>query len=175
MSISDLYDAHAPRLVAFFSRRLIGEDLEMARDLAGDVWLKVAGRLAVGDDIGPGLLYHMARHRLIDHYRSRRPAAALADGHAAPDAIDGLADAADVRAALAALDPRSRAIVLSRFWLGLDRDETAARLGMTMIAAKSAQQRALAALRAALATSTPTATTEPAQCTRRSTRQSRSW
>lgn len=151
-NVDELFQAHAPRLIAFFARRLNG-DMETARDLAGDVWLKVARRLAAGDEVPrPGLLYHIARANLTDYWRAqqRRATQALIGDEPAPDPIEGLAELADVRAALGRLDARARAILMSRFWLGLDRDETAARLGTTTIAAKSAQQRALAVLRRAL-------------------------
>ncbi|MBW8481749.1 SigE family RNA polymerase sigma factor [Actinomadura parmotrematis] len=70
-----------------------------------------------------------------------------------PDAAGRAADpdaALDLRAALAALGPRQRAVVVLRFYCDLSVEQTARELGCTPGTVKSQSSRALAALRARL-------------------------
>jgi RNA polymerase sigma-70 factor (sigma-E family) len=78
-------------------------------------------------------------------WRRERPMAfPLADGPAPSEQPE---DRLAVRAALAELPPRRRAVLVLRFYEGLSVEETAAAMGTTPGTVKSQTNRALAALR----------------------------
>lgn len=64
-----------------------------------------------------------------------------------PDALRHVDDRSALVAALQALAPRQRAVVVLRYWLDLSEMETAAALGCSAGTVKSQASRALAALR----------------------------
>lgn len=64
-----------------------------------------------------------------------------------PDALRHVDDRSALVAALQALAPRQRAVVVLRYWLDLSETETAAALGCSAGTVKSQASRALAALR----------------------------
>ncbi|MEW2486373.1 SigE family RNA polymerase sigma factor [Streptomyces sp. NPDC048411] len=84
----------------------------------------------------------------VDHTRRRwrreHPTAALPD-HAGPGTDPALG--LQVRAALAALPPRQRAVVVLRYWADLDIAATAKAMGCTAGTVKSHTARALVRLR----------------------------
>jgi len=92
----------------------------------------------------------------IDHTRRRwrreDPTSALPD-RAGPVADPSLG--LQVRAALAALPPRQRAVVVLRFWADLDIKATAKALGCTVGTVKTHSARALSRLRELLGESDP--------------------
>jgi RNA polymerase sigma-70 factor (sigma-E family) len=81
------------------------------------------------------------RLRVPERLTDRLPEQATPDPSAAPD--DRLA----LMAALRALGPRQRAVVVLRYWAGLSEAEVAATLGCSVGTVKSQASRALAALR----------------------------
>lgn len=102
-------------------------------------------------------LYRLAVNVCLERLRRERRRRALGNGNGtgpprsvpvAPAAADG--PAADVRAALAALDPTYRACVLLRDVQGLSYQEIAAALGLPVGTVRSRIARGREALRAAL-------------------------
>jgi RNA polymerase sigma-70 factor, ECF subfamily len=148
-----LFRAYQPRLLRF----LRALEPAAADDLAGDVWLAVAGGLRgfSGDEIGfRGWLFAIARHRLADHRRraARRPQLALpADqlaGRAsaddpAGDAVEGLAAQAAIDRIVSALPGEQAEVVLLRVVAGLPVDEVAELTGRSAGSVRVIQHRAL--------------------------------
>ncbi len=67
-ALTEIYRAYQPRLLRYLSAQEPG----MADDLAADVWLAVARGLGRfnGDEAGfRGLIFTLARHRVIEHRR----------------------------------------------------------------------------------------------------------
>jgi RNA polymerase sigma-70 factor (sigma-E family) len=92
-----------------------------------------------------------ARRVLLNEFlgrrrRRERPVDTVPDR---PDPAGGSPDdRLDLSAALRAVPPRQRAVVVLRYWEGLSVDQTAAVLGVTPGTVKSQSARGLAALRA---------------------------
>ena len=137
--------------------RLVGSlslycgDRHLAEDLAQEAlaraiqhWDRV-GKMAAPEAWAFRTAFNLARssfrHRAVEHrYRLRlRPVEAL------PDATDAVA----VRAAVHALPERQRAVIVARFYLGLDVAETGRVLGCREGTVKAHTSKALANLRAA--------------------------
>jgi RNA polymerase sigma-70 factor (sigma-E family) len=130
----DLLQAALERLLR--SRHRVESDLEgylrrILYNLAADGWRRRE--------------VSIRRMRLI-----RRPDAAAVQGTDRPDAADPMA-AVDLHDALvrllAQLPPRQRTVIVLRYWLQLSEAETAAALGCSPGAVKSAASRGLARLR----------------------------
>ena len=141
----------APQLRRYIARRVPADDVD---DVLQDVALSALLGLDRYEDRGHAMtawLYRIAHSRIIDRLRqdARRPTCELWD-MAAPDfagAVDDRADAAWLWPAVDALPPNQRAVLRARYELGLGLHETAAALGLTAGAVKSAQHRGLAGLR----------------------------
>jgi RNA polymerase sigma-70 factor (ECF subfamily) len=158
-----LFRAYHPRLLRF----LRALEPRVADDLAGDVWLAVAGAIGrfEGGEAGfRAWLFAIARNRLADHRRraARRaqlvpldddpaarddPAATALDQLSAQDAIDRL---------VAELSPDQTEVVLLRVVGGLSADEVAALTGRSPGSVRVIQHRALKRLARSLP---PTAVT----------------
>lgn len=82
------------------------------------------------------------KRRVIEHLTSQVPDAGRVDRPA-----DEHGDRPALMAALAALGPRQRAVVVLRYWLDLTEAETAAALGCSVGTVKSQASRALVRLR----------------------------
>ncbi len=97
-------------------------------------------------------LYGIARNAALDELRRRRRGARLAGEIPDPeptgdgDEID-LARRADVRAALAALEPRDRELIALKFYAGLNNPEIARVLGISASNAGTRLNRAVNRLR----------------------------
>ena len=106
------------------------------------------GRVGHFDNPG-GWVYRVALNwSLSVLHRRRRPPRFVHERD--PQDIDALAEP-DVLAALGELDPRQRAVVVCRFYLGLSEAETASALGIRPGTAKSRLHRALRHLNVRLA------------------------
>ncbi|MFH9244691.1 RNA polymerase sigma factor [Streptomyces lydicus] len=72
--LATFYSLYADQIRLVVARSLRPEDRHQADDIAQDVWLTAWQYLLRGNDIrNPrALLSQMARHRVVDHYRSAR-------------------------------------------------------------------------------------------------------
>jgi RNA polymerase sigma-70 factor (ECF subfamily) len=150
-----VYGRHAPAVYRFLARRT-GRDA--AEDLLGEVFVAaVAARVRVQPHAsGSALpwLYGIATNVVRQHLRRSAPHA-LADHDAVDwDAVDDRLDAAarrqELRAALRALSPGERELLLLVAWEGLTPTEAAQVLGLTPVAARSRLHRARSRAQAAL-------------------------
>ena len=170
-----LYDRHSARVWRYILRST--GDAAAADDLAQEVWFSVAreaGQYAPRAS-APGLplarfttwLFTLARHRVIDHLRARRPQASLdapvgegddtlADTLAAPSGfgplrrIETRQQAAQLLAALAELPPEQREAFLLQAEAEMSVSDIAVATGVGFETAKSRLRYARAALRRAL-------------------------
>ena len=172
-----LYDRHSARVWRYILRST--GDAAAADDLAQEVWFSVAreaGRYAPRAS-APDLplarfttwLFTLARHRVIDHLRARRPQASLdaplgegddtlADTLAAPSGfgplrrIETRQQAAQLLAALDALPPEQREAFLLQAEADMSVADIASTTGVPFETARSRLRYARAALRRTLET-----------------------
>ena len=166
-----LYDRHSARVWRYILRST--GDAAAADELAQEVWFSVAreaGRYAPRAS-APDLplarfttwLFTLARHRVIDHLRARRPQASLDaplgegdDTLAAPSGfgplrrIETRQQAAQLLAALAELPPEQREAFLLQAEAEMSVSDIAVATGVGVETAKSRLRYARAALRRAL-------------------------
>lgn len=138
---------HEP-LLAFFRARVHNE--AVAEDLLQEVFLRIhthAGTLRAQEKLD-SWIYQIARHRVIDYYRRKRPEVPLeAVDHETlleemPEEDMQAQLAPSVAAMLQALpEPYREALVLTEYH-GLSQRELADRLGLSFSGAKSRVQRA---------------------------------
>lgn len=149
MTDTDLETAWAPvaaDLRAFVQRRVA--DPHAAEDIVQDVFVKLARQLAAGPLVGPvpAWLFRVARNAIVDHYRARRPEAAIPTDLAA-DAPSPTADAdakplfASFRRFLHSLPAEQREALLLTEYEGLTQKALADRLGVAVSTVKSRVQR----------------------------------
>jgi RNA polymerase sigma-70 factor (ECF subfamily) len=162
-----LYRRHESRIYRFLCRRL--GDREAANDLMQEVWFSVARQAARYEPRArfTTWLYTLARHRVIDAWRSRRPVESLdeADGDGEPLAArlpgdareqperraEAAASAEQIVAALAHLPDEQREAFLLRAEAELSVEEIAEVTGTNFETAKSRLRYARGRLRALLA------------------------
>lgn len=145
---SDLYRQHAPwaMRVAYL---LTGEE-QAAQDLVHDAFVKILGRprsLSRIDDFKPFLRTTLANlsHSRLRRLRLERGQHHTAEVMASPD--EQMAEKDRTRRALQLLPPRQRTAVVLRYFEGLNEQETADAMGITVPAAKSLVQRGMRTLR----------------------------
>ena len=162
------HDAFAALVGASIARldaaaRLILRDPELARDAVQEAYFKAWRDLpALRDpDRFDAWTYRLTVNACLDVFRRRRrrpveveltPLIAPAIG----DASGEQADRDQLDGALRALEPEWRAIVVLYYYLGMPLPDVAESLGIPLGTAKSRLHRALAALRAVMATESPT-------------------
>ncbi|GAA2547488.1 RNA polymerase sigma factor [Pseudonocardia hydrocarbonoxydans] len=125
-----------------------------APDLLGEVWVRAFAARSTFDP-ARGWLFGVARHVLLAHWRAVRPAPApFPTELAAPDewpAVDerltAAAAAPRLRAALAALAPVERELLLLVTWEQLTPQEAATAVGIPRGTARSRLHRARLAMR----------------------------
>jgi RNA polymerase sigma-70 factor (ECF subfamily) len=148
-----LWREYNPRLLRYLGHHAPQE----ADDLAADAWLAASRRLSAfaGDERGfRAWLFTIARHELVDHWRStgRRPSTPLPPA-SMPDRQNGtdlegdvmaIEDAtAAVKAITAALSPDQADVILLRVLGDLTVEEVAALLGRRPGTVRVLQHRAL--------------------------------
>lgn len=140
-------DAMLRTAVLLAPGREAGEDLlQEALERLLRKWHTVDGDLE-------GYLRRIMYNRAVDRWRARarRPEVL---GHPVEAAVADHASRLDLRLALVAalelLTPRQRAAVVARYWEQLTEEETAAALGCSVSAVKSAAARGLKTLRGAI-------------------------
>ncbi len=141
------YALHEP-LRAFLRKRV--REAETVEDLLQEVFLRIhthAGTLREGEKL-ESWIYQIARHRVIDYYRSQKPAISLEEVD--QDTFLEELPEEDVQAELApsvaamvnALpEPYREALYLTEYQ-GLSQRDLASRLGLSFSGAKSRVQRA---------------------------------
>ena len=154
-----IYDETLPRVYGYLHVRL-GGDSSTAEDLTQETYLSLARQLRQGrtpPEILPWLI-HVARNKLIDHYRKaerhRQRFTPWVDESALPadpgTPLSRVHDQDQIRAALAALPPSQR-LAIALFYLDdLPLNQIADHLGKTPSAVESLLARGRAGLRAAL-------------------------
>lgn len=147
-------DDHYGELLAFVRRR-VGPDAD-PEDVVQDVYAAAAAALARSGDVStPTLawLYTVARRRLVDRLRRRRPdvVSLQAVGELqAPRLEYGREVARALHAALAALPEGHRHVIVLRLLEGRSFADVAARLGVSEEACRMRFMRALERMRRAL-------------------------
>lgn len=130
--IRDLVDAWEGRLTAY-ARRLLGGDLERARDVVQDTFLRLwqADRSAVEEHL-PAWLYRVCRNRAIDVQRKDgrmvRTDGTMLAAEVASERREGVMDAeagGALLSAVAGLPPRQQEAVRLRFQGGLSYEDIA--------------------------------------------------
>ncbi len=166
-ALAALYERHAEALVNVAWR--VAGDWSAAQDVVQDVFINLTARIASfrGESSLSSWLYRITVNGAIDRkrYENRRPAARLGavpddllegarspSGQRAdaPEPVETSPDAPRVRAALAALSPKLRAIAVLRYIEGLSYDQLAEVLDLSLGTVKSRLNRAHTALAKAL-------------------------
>jgi RNA polymerase sigma-70 factor (ECF subfamily) len=152
----ELYACHGTALMRL-ALHLTRGDRHRAEDLMQEV---IARAWCRRDSIRHGevraWLAVTARHLAVDWHRRQVHSAAREQANAqslltADDLADQVTSAVIARAAVAALPPHHRAVIICLYWAGCTTGETAAALGIPAGTVKSRAFHALAALRASLA------------------------
>lgn len=162
-ALGALYERHAAAVLNVAWR--VSGDWAAAQDVTQDVFLTLPQRVGTfrGDASLSSWLYRIAINRAIDAKRrdSRRPAARLGgvpdealegartplgERRAPPEPPETTPTERVVRAALAALSPKLRAIAVLRYVEGLSYEQLAEVLGCSIGTVKSRLNRAHAAL-----------------------------
>ena len=156
-AFADLLRRHGQAIHAYLSRRT---DRDAADDLLGEVWLRAYAARRTYDQRWPDArpwLYGIARNVLREHWRRRR-GVDLFDGGGIEDPwpevdarLDAAARLAELRRALAALQPGDREVLLLVTWEGLAPAEAAIALGIRPGTARSRLFRARTLMRQSLA------------------------
>lgn len=155
-------DGHYDDLTAFLAARgdamlrtavLLAPGREAGEDLLQEALERLLRKWHTVDGDLEGYLRRIMYNRAVDRWRARarRPEVL---GHPVEAAVADHASRLDLRLALVAalelLTPRQRAAVVARYWEQLTEEETAAALGCSVSAVKSAAARGLKTLRGAI-------------------------
>lgn len=153
-----LYDEALPVIYGYFLRRC-GGIATVAEDLTQETFVAAVKQLKKGAEVETPLpwLYGIARHTLIDHYRSRlRESDRLLpwndDAESTPDAHDpfaGVIERDQARAAFDALPPAQRIVLALRYLDGLSLAQIAEAIGKSEHAAESLLARGRTAFKRA--------------------------
>lgn len=153
-AITTIYEHYSTSIFRYIYYRV--GDVEQARDLQADVFLRMIEGLERYEDRGWSIgawLYRIAHDRTIDQLRrsQRRNLQSLNESH---EAVDGPEWASELRSehsalrqAMNRLGEDQRRVLLLRFVYELSLQDTANQLGRTVGAVKSMQHRALDNLR----------------------------
>ncbi|MFD2754014.1 sigma-70 family RNA polymerase sigma factor [Comamonas terrae] len=165
-AFEQLYGRHSLRLWRYFFRNTA--DAALADDLSQDLWFAVADSAARYEVRSrfTTWLFTMAHHRLVDHWRRRRPTLSLsgdseearsladslfaASGFEPQHCLDRQLTARALLQALAGLPPQQRECFLLQVEADMSLAEIAAATGVAEETAKSRLRYARAKLRAAL-------------------------
>lgn len=149
-NVEQIWNEFSVKLGQFIRARV--SDPATADDIRQDVFLKIQRRLDALEDPAKleGWIYLIARHAIIDHYRTRKetvevPEALPVDPEPNDPEIDGL-KAAFRRMVHSLPEPYRDAVVLADLE-GLTQQQVAERLGLSLSGAKSRVQRGRALLR----------------------------
>lgn len=162
---SELYAAHAGRLVVWLRSMPSGDAACTPEDMAADAWLTAASSLAkftgTGDDFA-GWLFSIARNVANNRRRTHARRATSPHSTTVSDGVDwgstnddsSHANGQDTtRRLLAHLSRREAEVIACIDVVGLDATATSQALGMSVTAVRVARHRGLKRLRAVLAES----------------------
>jgi RNA polymerase sigma-70 factor (ECF subfamily) len=162
-ALAEIYDLFSPALYRYAMRLL--NDAPLAEDCVTETFSRLLS--ALNGDTGPreylkAWLYRVAHNWITDHYRANGASGIVTvplgevDGDDDPiadpapgpldETMNALADER-VRAALLALTPDQRQVVVLKYYEDMSNEEVAAVVGKPVSAVKSLQHRALASLR----------------------------
>ena len=155
-----LYDHYVPPIYRFIYMKVSGK--EEAEDLTHEVFLSAWQNLKRYRPRGfpfSSWLYQIARNKVIDHYRLKKPALPIeevdvefaAAGKNLDDVIDTEIHFKKVRRALRSLTPDQQDVILMKFMEELSHREIAAALMKSEGAVRIIQYRALSELKKILA------------------------
>jgi RNA polymerase sigma-70 factor (ECF subfamily) len=154
-ALADIYDAYAPRVRRFLRHQL--GDGDLAEELLQRTFVKMIEALPRYQSRGlpfAAWVFRIARNAVIDHRRTAHPAITLdrtldrPSDHGDPvRAAERDQDREVLRAALDALPPDQRQVLVWRFFAELSPAETAVLMGRSNGAVRILQHRALVSLR----------------------------
>jgi RNA polymerase sigma-70 factor (ECF subfamily) len=152
-SVAAIWEELHNRLWNFLRTRV--SDPQEAEDILQEVFLRIHTRLGGIRDASKveGWIFQIARNAVIDHYRSRRPAAELSErieqpSPAEPDSADALAGS--MRPLAESLPEPYREAVIRIDLEGVPQADFARQAGITLSGAKSRVQRGRRLIRAML-------------------------
>lgn len=149
-----LYDAYAQKIYRFIYYKT--HHTGTAEDLTSIAFMKVLegiGSFNPNKGTFSSWLYQIARNTVTDHWRKAKPTVDIEDVWDLTDDTDIVRDvdiamkSKQVRAAMAALQPRQREIITLRLWQDLSYKEIAEITGSTEGAAKMLFSRTVKELR----------------------------
>lgn len=154
-AFGQLYDAYMERIYRFVYFRV--EDQQTAEDITSQVFLKAWNNLdRFSFNRTPYLawLYTIAHNAVIDHYRTRKVAAALDDvqlsqqdhAEAVENEIDLTAEMRTIKEAMQTLTDDQQKVLTLKFIEGMSNTEIARHLGKREGAIRALQMRGLQAL-----------------------------
>ena len=162
-AFADLYHLTITPVYRYLSARL--GTVEDAEELTQEVFLAaVTGIQGLRAEDEAGLLswlFQIARHKLADHLRRRyrRPSTPLdeadqvEDRQPLPEEVAETDDEhAELHQALERLTPEQREVIMFKYVLGYDNEQTARLVGKNVNSVNQLQHRALASLRRLLGT-----------------------
>lgn len=155
-AISGFYEHALPRVYGYFLHRC-GGSVPLAEDLTQETFLAAVAELKKGRRVDAPIrwIYGIARHKLLDHYRSRERIehAPAPDAVADPGEIVFDEDAPEARdravAALAAVAASQRAVLVLCYLDGFSVQEIASALGKSTAAVHSLLERGRASFKSA--------------------------
>ena len=151
--LADLIAAHGPALVLFARQRCDGPE-----DVIQEAFVKLASARPPDDPVA--WLYKVVRNAALDAAKAARRRVRREQSVARPDRwfaeaeVDGL-DAGAAVAALEALPPDQREVIVARLWGGRTLDQIAAAAGYSVSTAFRRYEAGLAALRERLGAPCP--------------------
>jgi len=159
-AFGELYDHYHPKIYRFVLFKV--SQREEAEDLTHEIFISAWQSMRTYRDFGfpfSSWLYQIARNRIIDHYRTKKPQTPLEEMDPeyfvapamAPVMLEGKMEMERVRKALSRLKTEYQDVVIMRFIEELSLKETAAALGKTEGAVKLMQHRAMKALQGLMA------------------------
>jgi RNA polymerase sigma-70 factor (ECF subfamily) len=148
-ALSAIYERYAPDIYRYIYYRV--QDVELARDLQSDVFLRMLEGIERYEDRGWSIsawLYRIAHDRTIDTLRRRERVqlipldAWVETGDGQDDNLDLSALRAALRRAISQLNPSQAQVLRLRYVYDLSIEETARQMGRSQGSIKSLQHRA---------------------------------
>jgi RNA polymerase sigma-70 factor (ECF subfamily) len=159
-AFGELYRRYLPQIYGYIRLRVDTE--RDAEDLAETVFLRSFQAIQRYEDRGvpfTAFLYKVARHAVVDSYRSRSSSLPLEEAEKQPDDAPGaesslmdLEQKAEALAALGRLPERYQEVIRLRVLLDVPTEKVALWMGSTPTAVRVLLHRALKALRKSLGT-----------------------